>query len=403
MIHSVSCKNFYSFKELTTLDFVVNKNAPENGGYFLTKSKTRLSKIVTVVGPNASGKTNLLKMLPFLKWLIVDSFKTDPEAPLPVKPFVFSDSSINPIELSVVFEIEGKIYTYEFSLTGQKILTEKLMLTSFFKEKKSTKKVFSRIWNDKEDRYDFDGNKFGLPKAFKNLLRTNSSIISTAARLNHQESRSIAKTWQRLETNVVEAGWIGDRLMPNSSQQLFEVLDFYSENESLKEEAEKLLCRFDLGLAGVDIKKEKTENGLTLQAHAIHSIEGNNYNLNLGYESSGTKQLLVLLKNILIALDHGSVVVIDEFDINLHPEMVVALSDLFIQKETNPKNAQLLFSTHSHLILNKLDKYQIVLVEKNKHGISEAWRLDEMSDIRSDDNYYTKYIAGAYGAVPEIQ
>ena len=62
----------------------------------------------------------------------------------------------------------------------------------------------------------------------------------------------------------------------------------------------------------------------------------------------------------------------------------------------------MLFSTHSHLILSKLDKYQIILVEKNQNGVSESWRLDEMSGVRADDNYYSKYIAGAYGAVPRI-
>jgi predicted ATPase len=120
------------------------------------------------------------------------------------------------------------------------------------------------------------------------------------------------------------------------------------------------------------------------------------------YESSGTKQLFVVLKNILSALEKGSIAIIDEFDVNLHPEMVIALFDLFIQPETNPNNAQLLLSTHSHLLLSKLDKYQIILVEKNEDGVSESWRLDEVSDVRSDENYYTKYIAGAYGAVPKI-
>ena len=43
-----------------------------------------------------------------------------------------------------------------------------------------------------------------------------------------------------------------------------------------------------------------------------------------------------------------------------------------------------------------------MLVEKNENGISEAWRLDEMSNVRSDENYYTKYIVGTYGAVPKI-
>ena len=120
------------------------------------------------------------------------------------------------------------------------------------------------------------------------------------------------------------------------------------------------------------------------------------------YESSGTKQLFVLLKTILLVLLKGGVAVLDEFDVNLHPEMVLALFELFIQPETNPKNAQLLFSTHSHRILSNLDKYQIILTEKNDKGESESWRLDECSGVRADDNYYSKYIAGAYGAVPKL-
>ena len=92
MIHSFSCKNFYSFEELTTLDFEVNDNAPENSGYFKAKSGIRLSKVETVIGPNASGKTNLLKVLPLLKWLIVESFNMKPEANLPIQSFAFGEA-----------------------------------------------------------------------------------------------------------------------------------------------------------------------------------------------------------------------------------------------------------------------------------------------------------------------
>lgn len=89
MIHSFSCKNFYSFADESTIDFIVNKNAPQNNGYFTTPSRTRLSKVETVIGPNASGKTNILKVLPFLKWFLVDSFTLDPDASIPLKPFSF--------------------------------------------------------------------------------------------------------------------------------------------------------------------------------------------------------------------------------------------------------------------------------------------------------------------------
>ncbi len=220
--------------------------------------------------------------------------------------------------------------------------------------------------------------------------------------MNHAESQEIAKFWQRIETNVIEAGWIGDRGLPNSIAQLGEAFDFFSENSVLKAEAEKLLCRFDLGLDGFEIKKEKKENGFSLNVRGAHLFNGQRQYLPVQYESSGTKQLFVLLKSVLLALANGSTAIIDEFDVNLHPEMVMALFDLFIQPETNPKNAQLLLSTHSHMLLSKLDKYQIVLVEKNENGVSEAWRLDEVSDVRSDENYYSKCIAGAYGAVPQI-
>ena len=403
MIHSFSCKNFYSFGELTTLDFVVNKNAPENNGYFIAKSGIRLSKVETVIGPNASGKTNLLKVIPFLKWLIIDSFNTKPEDLIVVQSFAFGEAKDQPTELSVTFEIEGKIYTYSFTLNKQRILSEELSAISHVKEKKGNKKLFIRTWNKKTNQYDFDSGNFDLPKGFENLLRSNASVIGTAFRLNHKESQGIAKFWQQIETNVIEAGWIGDHLLPNKIPQWFEALVFYSDNEILKKEAEKLLAHFDLGLNGIVFEKEKSSNGLTIKnVQAIHLFNGKEQSLPILYESSGTKQLFAILKTILQALENGTVAIVDEFDVNLHPEMVMALFDLFIQPETNPKNAQLLLSTHSHVLLSKLDKYQIVLVEKNENGISESWRLDEVSDVRSDENYYSKYIAGAYGAVPKI-
>jgi len=403
MIHSFTCSNFYSFGDSATINFVVDKNAPNNSGYFVTSAGTRLSKVETVIGSNASGKTNVLKALPFLKWLIVDSFKEQPGEHLPVQPFAFCKKNKEASDLSVTFEIEGKIYTYAFSVSSSRIEEEILKVTSFVKEKKATKKLFSRTWNKATKSYEFDPGRFQLPKEFKNLLRDNASVIGTAARLNHSESKTIAKYWQNLETNVVEAGWVGDRLMPNATQQLLEAFAFFGDNNPLKKEAEKLLARFDLGLDSFQIKKEKTENGMNLQVRAIHTIDGDTYPMHLNYESSGTKQLFVLLKSILLALAHGTVAVIDEFDVNLHPEMLLALVDLFVQEDTNPKNAQLLFSSHSHLVLSRLDKYQIILVEKNEKSMSEAWRLDYVSGVRPDDNYFAKYLAGAYGAVPNIK
>lgn len=402
MIHTFSCKNFYSFNKKTFVSFVVNDKAPDNDGYFRATSGLRLSKVESVIGPNASGKTNLLKVLPFLKWLIVDSLKK-PSKSLPVRPFVFDKGSNNPIELSVDFEIDGSIFTYSFALTSSRILSEELKVRNKSKKKITSKKLFSRSWNDKVGKYEFDGIGFSLPKGFENLLPATGSIIAYLSGLkSHKQSQIIVDYWEKIETNVIEAGWIGDHSLPNGSMIYLETLNFYSDNQVLKKKAEELLRRFDLGLEGFEIKKEQHPQGLQLSISGVHSFEDHKQYLPFSYESSGTRQLFVLLKTILQVLSSGGVAILDEIDVNLHPDMIMFLFDLFIHPDTNPNNAQLLFSTHSHIVLSKLDKYEINLVEKNENGESETWRLDKMSGVRSDDNYFTKYMAGAYGATPDI-
>jgi len=404
MIHSFSCKNFYSFNGLTTVDFAVNEKAPDNYGYFSTPIESRLSKVETVIGSNASGKTNLLKVLPFMKWLIMDSSNMAPMAILPAKPFMFGGQKNKPIELSADFEIDNNIYTYAFVLNDKKIMLEELKVKNKSNQKLTSKKIFLRQWDDKTKKYNLIDKNFNLPKGFDNSIRPNASIVSVATRLGHKESIKFFNYWKKIETNVNEAGWIGDRLLPNATQQLIETLDFYSEidNKIIKKKAEKLLSRFDLGLDSFNIKKLKKDNGFSMDVKVAHSFDGKIEYLPMQYESSGTKQLFVLLKTILLVLTNGGIAVLDEFDVNLHPEMVLSLFELFIDKETNPKNAQLFFSTHSHRVLSKLDKYQIIFTEKNQKGESEAWRMDDMSGIRADDNYYSKYVAGAYGAVPKL-
>ena len=120
------------------------------------------------------------------------------------------------------------------------------------------------------------------------------------------------------------------------------------------------------------------------------------------FHFTGKENLFNILSDILPILRTGGVLILDEFDANLHPHMLPELIDLFLSEELNQKNAQLIFSTHHHEILNKLDKYQINILEKNRDtGSSKILRLDELG-IRSDDNYYTKYISGAYRGVPNL-
>jgi hypothetical protein len=82
--------------------------------------------------------------------------------------------------------------------------------------------------------------------------------------------------------------------------------------------------------------------------------------------------------------------------------MLEPILDLFANPRTNPHKAQLLFTCHAMEVLNLLHKSQVTLVEKNEFNESSAWRLDSVEGIRADHNHYAKYMAGAYGAVPQL-
>ena len=101
-------------------------------------------------------------------------------------------------------------------------------------------------------------------------------------------------------------------------------------------------------------------------------------------------------------LEYGGLAVIDELEADLHPHMLAPILDLFFNPRTNPKNAQIIFTCHAPEILNTLHKSQVLLVEKDDHHVSDAWRLDEVKGVRADDNLYAKYMAGAYDAVPQV-
>ena len=124
--------------------------------------------------------------------------------------------------------------------------------------------------------------------------------------------------------------------------------------------------------------------------------------LPFAYESSGTKAAFNLLAHFLTVLENGGVIAFDELESDLHPHMLEPLLDLFSNEETNPKNAQIIFTCHSVEVLRLMQKSQTILVEKD--GLqSHAWRLDSMEGVRADDNRVAKYLAGAYGAVPRLQ
>jgi AAA15 family ATPase/GTPase len=119
-------------------------------------------------------------------------------------------------------------------------------------------------------------------------------------------------------------------------------------------------------------------------------------------ESHGTRAFIKMFPFIVIALDGGGVVAIDEMDAAIHPLVLPELVRWFYDKyRRNKLDAQLWLSCHSASLLDDLQKEEIVVCEKDRQGRTQVYSLMDVK-VRRDENHYRKYLSGAYGGVPHI-
>ena len=120
-------------------------------------------------------------------------------------------------------------------------------------------------------------------------------------------------------------------------------------------------------------------------------------------ESSGTQKMFGLSGPLIDTLLNGKVLVIDELDARLHPQLVKYIIRFFNSKDKNPNNAQLIFATHNINILDKryFRRDQIWFTEKNKYGATELYSLIDYR-VRNDATFYKDYQLGKYGAIHYI-
>ena len=106
---------------------MLNRQVPDSDLVFESPGGARLSKILAVIGPNASGKTNVLKPLAFLKWFIAHSFITStPEDKNLVQSHFFSDMTDSEFEID--FEDRGRQYRYSLVINPERVVHESLHL-----------------------------------------------------------------------------------------------------------------------------------------------------------------------------------------------------------------------------------------------------------------------------------
>lgn len=367
-----------------------------DGSFASAATDRHLSHVLAVVGANGAGKTNVIKALDFVCWFVSKSFFMEPEHRLAVQPHALAADAVSRFELE--FEAQGKLYRYALALNQERVLSESLRL----KTSRLFSTLFQREWDAQTGTESIKQPHFGLPQKQAEKVKPLASLISMAAQFGIETAHTIVQTLGQRYSNVGATG----RQAFQGAPDVLGAARFFAGSQAHHSRMVHLLNQWDFGLQDIRLKTLRTmkdgQEEEVLVPFGIHRDGTHEMELPMFAESSGTQAAFVLLAGLLPILAQGGTVVFDELEADLHPLMLEPILNLFLSPKTNPHNAQLIFTCHSVEILNLLQKGQIMLVEKNAHCRSEAWRLSDMEGVRADDNFYAKYMAGAYGAIPML-
>ncbi|MBK5247256.1 MAG: AAA family ATPase [Peptostreptococcaceae bacterium] len=383
MLISFGARNYMSFREGFEVSMELSSSCPET-----TSAGKKFSEAICIIGANASGKTNVIRSLTFIADFCCNSFNSKPEDSLKVASFGWQK---DPSYFFVEFMLGDVRYFYEVELSSQEVISEKL-------ERKAARRV--TVFSRKQNEFEYCVRE--LKELSKVKLRKNVSVISIA----HQHEVSALESIYAFFSNIVSNidPFFGDVKFNERLDNVFIISKRYNESEDVLAYVKNKLALADTGITDIRIEsyKSPTDEERFLPIFRHNTKEGD-VDIPYFFESNGTRALYSQLSLFKRILDQGGVLLLDEFDNNLHPDLHAWLIDLFLDPESNPNNAQIVFSSHNAAFMDKLSKYKVVLVNKEDNE-SFLYRLDELPGniVRNDRSIESVYKTGKLGGIPNL-
>ncbi len=397
MLKNIKITNFYSIGEEQEISFEINSKDVLDNSAIKKDNDTFLNLVSCIIGPNASGKTTVLKAIVFLCWFINESYsKLKNDTKIPINQHRLKQGAT---KIEIEFYEEKILYKYLIEFNQNEVIREKLD-----KKIERMSNIFES--NREGNNFSLKTNHFKINDAdearFKE--RHNISLLSCLIDTGYLPEISFFK---KLKTNINKFGPTPTSPFP---MMCLYISTEIQKNEDLYQKILQFSKEIDLGIADFqftnvlmpDQNNPKEIKTLPL-LECIHYAKNKKFTLSILEESNGTQHYIYLLFEILPILKSGGLVVIDEIESAIHPFVARKIISLFEDKKTNPNNAQLFFSTHQHSLLNDRTKTQIFIAEKEKEkSETEIYRLDDIEGVRNDENFFHKYLAGTYGGIPDI-
>lgn len=418
MLIEFTVGNFRSFREPVTLSLEAasitseDKSVDQNNTIVVSKNLTLLTS-AAIYGANASGKSNLIAALGFMRSMVSDSARESQSGDrIQVDQFRLSTATIKkPAHFEIIFLVEGQLYRYGFEVTHERVVGEWLYHTPTSRE--------ARLFVREGDEIIVNTRSFREGLRLEERTRPNALFLSVVAQFNGPTAQKVMKWFKNLGliSGLHDMGYRGFTV------QLFK------ENSLQKERILNLVRSFDTGIEGIAVKTIDPEQvdfpkdmpeplkklmlespGEFIAMETQHTLFDENsqpaghvtFNLE-DNESEGTKKLFFLTGPILDTLNRGGILVIDEMEARIHPLITNAIIGLFNTLETNPNRAQLIFTTHDTNLLDRslFRRDQIWFTEKDSYGATHLYSLVEFKP-RNDESFERNYFRGKYGAIPYL-
>lgn len=400
MIHSFSVSNYASIRDTATLDLRLRGTAPDLACFrhSSVKPDLQLPAVAVLMGPNGSGKTTLLRALVDMAGYVSSVGWTTW-----MVPFLGHETRCEPTRFSLEgewnwlspggaaerFRLELVVGWVRADNGSRHLSVSRETLVHFPRGRR--RRLFERRGDGVPVHVSRDFGVRPSDDRLRGLLPTISGI-ATMAIFDVPVARRIAswmQGWVQRTTNIVG----NDTRSLNTET----AIGWIEANPESRRWAETQLGRIDAGIRGLEVARDGKGSRFVRFEHS-----GLDAPVALGLESKGTRRLFHLLPMVKHALDVSGLAVLDEIDGDLHVDLVAELLRLFRSRESNPRGAQLLVTSHHVGLLDELEKEEVFIAEKDAGGGTQVYGAQDVRGLRRDVRLYPKYRAGVLGGIPRI-
>ena len=198
MLVEFTVGNYRSFNKPVTLSMVAAKIKSKDkqldaDNVFEAGRRLRLLKSAAIYGANASGKTNLVKALSFMRsFVLTSSMDRIASEPIHGEEFRLDSSTLGePSLFEVVFLMSGRRFRYGFEVIGDRVESEWLFWVPSSRE--------ARLFVREEDTFKVSKKFSEEPRLLERHTRKNALFLSVVAQFNGPVAMEILEWFGQME------------------------------------------------------------------------------------------------------------------------------------------------------------------------------------------------------------